>query len=99
MPQSSRRKANHTTFSRTSTALFALPEHAEGSWGDIKPRKFMIVGNWKSNGDSRFLDIFPNDILNNAEYNPNLMDVVVAPTDIHLKEALKNVKNNIKVAA
>jgi len=59
----------------------------------------MIVGNWKCNGDSRFLDIFPNDVLNIAEYNSNLVDVVVAPTDIHLKEALKNVKNNIKVSA
>lgn len=42
----------------------ALPEHAEGFWGDIKPRKYMIVGNWKSNGDTRFLDIFPKEVLN-----------------------------------
>jgi len=27
------------------------------------------------------------------------MDVVVAPTEIHLTEALKNVKNNIHVAS
>ena len=77
----------------------ALPEHAEGSWGDVKPRKFLIGGNWKSNGDMKFVHSFPNEVLNAARFDPKLMDVVVAPTEIHLTKALTNVKNNIHVAS
>ena len=77
----------------------ALPEHAEGSWGDVKPRKFLIGGNWKSNGDMKFVHSFPNEVLNAARFDPKLMDVVVAPTEIHLTKALTNVKNNINVAS
>ena len=57
----------------TSMALNALPKGAEGSWGDIKPRKFMIVGNWKSNGDKKFINSFPDEVLNRAEFDSNLM--------------------------
>ena len=77
----------------------ALPEHAEGSWGDVKPRKFLIGGNWKSNGDMKFVSTFPNEVLNVAKFDPKLMDVVVAPTEIHLTEALRNVKNNVHIAS
>jgi len=42
----------------------ALPEHAEGSWADVKPRKYLIGGNWKSNGDVNFVSSFPDAVLN-----------------------------------
>ena len=44
----------------------ALPKHAEGSWGDFKPRRFLIGGNWKSSGDIKFVNSFPNLVLNKA---------------------------------
>jgi len=74
----------------------ALPEHAEGSWADVKPRKYLIGGIWKSNGDAKFP--FTDAVLNKAKFDPKLMDVVVVPTWINLAEAMKNVKNNIHVA-
>ncbi len=47
-------------YTRTSTILMALPKHAEGSWGDVKPRRFLIGGNWKSNVDIKFVNSFPH---------------------------------------
>ena len=73
----------------SSTALYALPKGVEGSWGEVHPRKLLIGGNWKSNGDVKFVTSFPQEVLNKATYDSNLMQVVVAPTEIHLSEALK----------
>jgi len=61
----------------------------EGSWGEEHPRKLLIGGNWKSNGDVKFVTTFPQEVLNKATYDSDLMQVVVAPTEIHLSEALK----------
>ena len=47
----------------------------------------------------KFVHSFPNEVLNAARFDPKLMDVVVAPTEIHLTKALTNVKNNIHVAS
>ena len=73
----------------SSTVLHALPKGAEGSWGSVHARKLLIGGNWKSNGDMKFVTSFPGEVLNQAKYDTNLMQVVVAPTEIHLSEALK----------
>lgn len=81
----------------TTVALSALPKGAEGSWGGV--RKLLIGGNWKSNGDMKFVTSFPNEVLNTAKFDTKLMEVVVAPTEIHLSEALKQVKNNVHVSA
>jgi hypothetical protein len=83
----------------TSMALNALPKGAEGSWGSVHPRKLLIGGNWKSNGDVKFVNSFPGEVLNKAKYDTNLLQVVVAPTEIHLSDALKNISNNVQVAA
>jgi len=42
----------------------ALPEHAEGSWAPVKPRKHLIGGFWKSNGDVKFVRAFSDVVLN-----------------------------------
>ena len=73
----------------SSTVLHALPKGAEGSWGSVHHRKLLIGGNWKSNGDMKFVTSFPGEVLNQAKYDTNLVQVVVAPTEIHLSEALK----------
>jgi triosephosphate isomerase len=44
----------------------------------------VIGGNWKSNGDKKFIEEFTKDTLKNVCFNPLSMDVCVAPTDIHL---------------
>ena len=61
----------------------ALPEGSEGSWGSYD-RQYVIGGNWKSNGDYAFATDFPKDVLKKAEFDTDKVQVIVAPTDLHL---------------
>ena len=77
--------------SSKKTVLMALPEGAEGDWGSVD-RNYVIGGNWKSNGDFDFANTFTKDVLNKATFDPSKVEVVVAPTDLHLntvKECLE----------
>jgi triosephosphate isomerase len=56
----------------------------------------VIGGNWKSNGDKKFIEEFTKDTLKNVRFNPLSMDVCVAPTDIHLLGLMKTLKDNKK---
>mmetsp|Transcript_2322 Transcript_2322/g.3964 ORF Transcript_2322/g.3964 Transcript_2322/m.3964 type:complete len:310 (-) Transcript_2322:224-1153(-) len=87
--------------SRRSTVLAALPEGAEGSWGDVD-RKYVIGGNWKSNGDWEFVNSFPDQVLSEAKFSEDKVEVVVAPTYIHMnavKEKLANNSSKVQVSA
>ena len=68
---------------RSSNVVMALSEEAEGNWGSVK-RNYIIGGNWKSNGDWDFINSFPKDILNKSSFNSSKVEVMVAPTDLHL---------------
>ena len=74
----------------------ALPEGAEGTWGSYD-RKYVIGGNWKSNGDIDFATKHVTDTLNKCEFDSKNVEVVVAPTDIHLTtvKSLANKKINV----
>lgn len=47
-------------------------------------RKIFVGGNWKCNGDVDFISEFPHNILNNLRHDVDQVDVVVAPTTLHL---------------
>jgi triosephosphate isomerase (TIM) len=79
-------------------ALMALPEGAEGAWGSYN-RKYVIGGNWKSNGDIDFAAKHVNDVLNKVEFDTNNVEVVIAPTDIHLTSVKDITKPEIQVSA
>lgn len=68
---------------RSRTVLMALPEGAEGEWGSVD-RNYVVGGNWKSNGDWEFINSFPKDVLNKADFDTSKVECVVAPTDLHL---------------
>lgn len=68
---------------RLSMSLAAVPESAEGDWGSVK-RRYVVGGNWKSNGTKDFVSTFPGESLNPADFDPAMMDVCLAPADIHL---------------
>lgn len=68
-------------YARASVAMMAVPESAEGSWGDVK-RQYIVGGNWKSNGNRNFIDVMKTEFL--VDFNPEEMDVCVAPTNIHI---------------
>ena len=99
-----RMRNNHFGFrskapSRSRMVLAALPEGAEGSWGDVD-RNYVIGGNWKSNGDFDFVNSFPEEVLAKAEFDPKKVEVVVAPTDLHLTTAQSKLADtNVNVSA
>jgi triosephosphate isomerase len=77
----------------------ALPKDAEGSWGDVD-RNYVIGGNWKSNGDMEFVDSFPEEVLAKAKFDEKKVEVVVAPTDLHLTSVQsKLASSNVKVSS
>ena len=71
---------------RLSMSLAAVPESAEGDWGSVK-RQYVVGGNWKSNGTKDFVSTFPGESVNPADFDPAMMDVCLAPADIHLTMA------------
>ena len=60
----------------------------------------MIVGgNWKCNGTVQSIKDLVNDVLNKAEYDHEKVDVIVAPTSIHIASVKALLKENVKVMA
>jgi triosephosphate isomerase len=63
-------------------------------------RKLLVGGNWKQNGTLKFAHDFPANILNKIAFNTQKVEVVVAPTALHIittKNALSG--SNIQVSA
>ena len=61
-------------------------------------RRYIVGGKWKCNGNLAFAKSFPAEVLNNLKFDPKKVDVVVAPTALHLSTVQANVKNNVHVA-
>ena len=61
-------------------------------------RKYLVGGNWKCNGNMAFAKSFPAEVLNNLKFNPSKVDVVVAPTALHIPTVQGVVGNNVQVA-
>lgn len=66
----------------------AVPEDAEGKWGSYD-RNYVIGGNWKSNGDVDFAMSFTSDVLSKADFDKSKVEVVVAPTNLHISTVKK----------
>lgn len=47
-------------------------------------RKFLVGGNWKQNGNLKFASEFPEKVLKQIKFDANKVEVVVAPTALHL---------------
>lgn len=61
-------------------------------------RRFFVGGNWKCNGDSAFSQDFPKNVLNNLKHKADSMDVIVAPTNLHLSTVKELLKGTVSVA-
>ena len=61
-------------------------------------RKYLVGGNWKSNGSMAFANSFTKDVLNKLAFDPSKVEVVVAPTALHLSTVAGVVGNNVNVA-
>jgi triosephosphate isomerase len=65
----------------------------------MSARRLMVGGNWKCNGNMSFAKTFPVDVLNKLTFDPKKVDVVVAPTALHLSTVQSILKNNVNVAS
>ena len=58
----------------------------------------MVGGNWKCNGTMAFAKSHTTDVLNKMKFDPAKVEVVVAPTALHLSAVQSVVGNNVCVA-
>lgn len=58
----------------------------------------MVGGNWKCNGNLAFAKSFPVEVLNKLKFDPKKVEVVVAPTALHLSTVQSVLSNNVHVA-
>jgi triosephosphate isomerase len=61
-------------------------------------RRFLVGGNWKCNGSLQFARTFPKEVLNSLKFDPSKVEVVVAPTALHVSTVQSVVSNNVHVA-
>jgi len=47
-------------------------------------RRYLVGGNWKCNGTLDFAKTFPTKVLKPLAFDPSKVEVVVAPSTIHL---------------
>jgi triosephosphate isomerase len=47
-------------------------------------RRYLVGGNWKCNGTLEFAKKFPTDVLKPLVFDPKKVEVVVAPSTLHL---------------
>ena len=50
----------------------------------IKMRKYLVGGNWKCNGSVEFARKFPAEVLKPLSFDANRVEVVVAPSAVHI---------------
>ena len=62
-------------------------------------RKMIVAGNWKSNGSVAFSKSFPAEVLNKLAFDPSKVEVMVAPTAIHLATVQQGITGNVHVGA
>jgi triosephosphate isomerase len=53
----------------------------------MEKRKYLVGGNWKSNGSVTFVREIINEVLNKLKFDDKKVEVVVAPMTIHLPSA------------
>ena len=61
-------------------------------------RKIFIGGNWKCNGSLQSVKELVGNVLNKAEFDSTKVEVVVAPTNVHISAVRAILKDDIKVA-
>ena len=62
-------------------------------------RKYIVGGNWKSNGTVDFVRGLCNDTINTMKYDTDRVEVVVAPVYIHIASAKAILASHVSVAA
>lgn len=56
-------------------------------------KKVIVGGNWKCNGTLDSIKELINNVLNKTEFNPDQVEVVIAPIDLHISTVRNQLKN------
>jgi triosephosphate isomerase len=62
-------------------------------------RKLLVGGNWKQNGTVQFAKEFPEKVLNKIKFDSNKVEVVIAPTALHIPLVKQTLQNNVQISA
>jgi len=62
-------------------------------------KRYLIGGNWKSNGSVTFVRDMINNVLNKMKFEESKLEVVVAPMIIHVPSAKAMLHSHIQVCA
>ncbi len=65
----------------------------------VDSRRYIVGGNWKSNGSVDFVRQLCTDTLNNIKVDQAKVEVVVAPVFIHIASAKAILNDCVSVAA
>ncbi len=72
---------------------------AEEEEVESKPRKTLIVGNWKCHGDLAYVKEMVNNLLNKMTFDPAVLEVLTAPPLVHIPAAKAMLTSQIQFAA
>ncbi len=64
-------------------------------------RRVFIGGNWKCNGDLKFIKTHMSSVINNLKYDSNKCQVIISPTTLHLElvRSLLAPESAVKISA
>jgi triosephosphate isomerase len=67
--------------------------------GGAPAKKYIIGGNWKSNGTVSFVRDHVTNVLNTIKFDESKVEVIVAPLSIHIPSAKALLNKEIKVSS
>ena len=62
-------------------------------------RKIIIGGNWKSHNTLKDSQNLITNVVNNLKFDPERIEVVVAPVFVHIPWVLENIRKDVQVSA
>jgi len=65
----------------------------------MQARKFCVVANWKCNGTTDFVRDIVTNLINELEYDTNILDFVVLPGMLHINLAKARLDDKIMIGS
>jgi triosephosphate isomerase len=65
----------------------------------MQTRKYCIVANWKCNGTTEFVRDITSNLINDLEFDTNLLDFIVLPGMLHINLAKARIDDKIMIGS